>query len=157
MKLKIGFAFFLFCAVATLTHAQYYSRDGYFYVDQVRGCAPLTINVTVPLAASLCDCEYFYEDRFFQDSVTYTYNTPGTYNLIVLFQNPPDPARPDQNTDRITITVLPDTPPTFEVYSCKGNAVQFNLTDANPIFNFIRDCRFLKIARLFDIADDLNS
>lgn len=128
MKLKIGIAFFLLFVSVTLIHAQYPSRDGNFQVDQIRGCAPLTINVTVPSAATLCPCEFFYEGQPIQNVFTYTYNEPGTYNLVVLFQGL-------INTDRITITVLPDTPPEFEVYSCEGNVVQVNVTDTNPNFS----------------------
>ena len=47
MKLKVSIAFFLF-GLTFLVHAQpYVSRDGRFQVDQVKGCAPLTVNVTI--------------------------------------------------------------------------------------------------------------
>jgi gliding motility-associated-like protein len=136
MKLKTRIAFFLLCTTVTATLAQspYQSRDGFFNVDEVRGCAPLTVNVTIPTSATSCPCEFFYEGQPFQNRFNYTYSTPGTYTLIVLFQNPPDPSDPTKNTDRITITVLPDTPPPFEIYSCEGNSVQVNITDTNTDF-----------------------
>jgi gliding motility-associated-like protein len=128
MRLKIGFAFLLFglgCGWATAQ--PYPSNNGTFEVDQVKGCAPFTITLTVPTL--ICDpvnninCDFFYEATSIQNVFTHTYNTPGTYNLVGVFQG--------GITDRITITVVPDTPPEFEIYSCSGNGVQVNITDTN--------------------------
>ena len=128
MNFKFGFAFLLFGLACTLAIAQPYpSNNGTFQVDQKKGCAPLTINVTVPSVT--CDpgnginCDFFYEATSIQNVFTHTYNTPGTYNLVGVFQG--------GITDRITITVLPNTPPEFEIYSCSGNGVQVNITDTN--------------------------
>jgi gliding motility-associated-like protein len=127
MKLKIGIAFLLLCATYVLAHAQPYpSRDGNFQVDQIKGCAPLTVNVIV--SPTLCGpglpCEFFYEGDPIQNVFTHQYTQPGTYTLIVLFQD-------IDVTDRIQITVLPNTIPEFEIYSCGGNSVQVNVTDTN--------------------------
>jgi gliding motility-associated-like protein len=127
MKLEIGFAFLLFgLAYCSATAQPYPSNNGTFEVDQIKGCAPFTITVTVPTAT--CDppnsnCDFFYEATSIQNVFTHTYNTPGTYNLVGVFQG--------GITDRITITVVPDTPPEFEIYSCGGNGVQVNITDTN--------------------------
>lgn len=127
MRLKIGLAFLVIGLAYSPAVAQPYpSNNGTFEVDQIKGCAPLTINLTVPTAT--CDpptsnCDFFYEGNPIQNIFTYTYNTPGTYNLVGVFQG--------GITDRITITVLPNTPPEFEIYSCGGNGVQVNITDTN--------------------------
>lgn len=126
MKLKISIAFFILCGFFSSSFGQYTSRDGNFQVDQIKGCAPLTINVTV--SPTLCGpgvpCEFFYEGDPIQNVFTYQYTEPGNYTLRVLFQ--------DLNqTDAINITVLPNTPPEFEIYSCDNNTVQINVTDTN--------------------------
>lgn len=127
MKLTIGIAFYICLIGLTFCYAQpHNSNNGNFQVSHNKGCAPLTISVTVPTA--LCDppnsnCDFFYEADPIQNTFTHTYNTPGTYNLVGVFQG--------SVTDRITITVLPNTPPEFEIYSCGGNAVQVNVTDTN--------------------------
>jgi gliding motility-associated-like protein len=127
MRLKIALGFLLIGLVSSPAFAQPYpSNNGTFELDQVKGCAPLTINLTVPPA--ICDpplsnCDFFYEANPIQNVFTYTYTTPGTYNLVGVFQG--------GITDRITVTVLPNTPPEFEVYSCGGNGVQVNITDTN--------------------------
>jgi len=126
MKLKVSIAFFLFC-LTIMAHAQpYSSQNGVFQVDQIKGCAPLTVNVIVPPA--ICNppsssCDFFYETGSIQNVFTYQYTMPGIYNLVGVFQG--------GVTDRITITVLPNTPPAFEIYSCGNNTVQVKVTDTN--------------------------
>ena len=94
---------------------------------------PLTVVITTINAPYVCNgttpCEMFYEappngPGFEQLNFDYTYDTPGTFDLIVLFQG-------GLGTDRITITVLPNTPPAFEIYSCGNNSVQVKVTDTN--------------------------
>ena len=127
MRLRIGFALLLSgLAYCSATAQPYPSNNGTFEVDQIKGCAPFTITVTVPTAT--CDppnsnCDFFYEATSIQNVFTHTYNMPGTYNLVGVFQG--------GITDRITITVVADTPPEFEIYSCSGNGVQVNITDTN--------------------------
>ena len=128
MKLKISIAFFLYCATYILANAQPYgSRDGRFEVDQIVGCAPLTVNVAI-IAPNVCSaavpCEFFYEGNPIQNVFSHEYTQPGTYSLRILFQD-------IDQTDQITITVLPNTKPEFEIYSCSGNAVQVRVTDTN--------------------------
>lgn len=127
MKLKVTLAFFLF-GLTFLVHAQpYVSRDGRFQVDQVKGCAPLTVNVTI-IPPNVCSpgvpCEFFYETNPIQNVFSHQYTQPGTYTLRVLFQA-------GVPIDQITITVLPNTPPEFEIYSCGNNSVQVKVTDTN--------------------------
>lgn len=128
MKIKIAWVFILTC-LAFIANAQpYASNNGVFLVDQIKGCAPLTITLTVPSAT--CDplndinCDFFYVTGMsIQNVFTHTYTDPGTYSVIGVFQG--------GITDRITITVLPNTPPEFEIYSCDENTIQVNVTDSN--------------------------
>ncbi len=106
------------------------SRVGNFEVDFIRGCADLTINVTI-LVPGQCQAGFPCAITFGDGSpggginvLSHTYTTPGTYKLEVLFQG-------GGGTDDITITVFPNTPPTFELYACSGNEVTLNVTDRN--------------------------
>jgi gliding motility-associated-like protein len=130
MKVKIWIGFLMcFLAIASVVaQSPYPSRDGNFTVDEIRGCAPLTINLSVPL--TVCDplnnkpCDFFYEGQPFQNVFKWTFNTPGVYEVIGIFQS-------GVPSDRITITVLPNTPPAFEVYSCGSNGIQVKVNDTN--------------------------
>ena len=111
------------------SHAQPYVSDlGRFEVDQKKGCAPLTVNVTIrpPFVcngASPCEMDFESNNQFQQLVFTHTYTQPGTYVLRILFQT--------SGFDQITIVVTPNTQPAFEIYSCGGNETQVNVTDTN--------------------------
>jgi gliding motility-associated-like protein len=132
MKLEIIISFFLLGIVCFAAKSQHTSTGGRFKVDQIKGCAPLTVEIIEYVAPYVCDgtspCEVFFEGTPIQNDTIHTYTQPGNYTLTVLFQA-------GTGTDRINITVLPDTPPEFEVYSCEGNSVQVNVTDTNANYN----------------------
>jgi gliding motility-associated-like protein len=121
-----------------VAHAQpYTSRLGRFQVDQIRGCAPFTINITNTnlsgnggcTAGSPCYMQYDSSippnqcpsNVCGQNLIQATYNTPGTYKLTVTYQN----TAPDD----ITITVDPNIQPAFNIYTCAGDQVSINITD----------------------------
>jgi len=118
--------FFLFTGILA-AHAQYTSNDGDFKVDQIKGCAPLTVNVvsTVPPCngTTPCDMDYEGNNNFQSLAFSHVYTQPGTYTLKILFQT--------LGFDEITITVVPNTQPTFDLYTCGGNEVQVKVTDAS--------------------------
>lgn len=124
---RLLFVLALVCAGSSAALAQYVSTNGRFEVDQVSGCAPLTVNVTI-LPPYVCNasspCDMDYEGNFtFQNLVfTYTYTQPGTYNLQILFQA--------LGFDNITINVVPNTMPDVQAFKCTGNGVQFSIPDA---------------------------
>lgn len=127
MNLK-GAIIFLFLAVSAYQiFAQPYTSDlGNFEVDQKKGCAPLTVNITINApfvctGASPCEMDFDENGPFQQLTFSHTYTQPGTYTLRVLFQT--------AGFDQITIDVLPNTQPSFEVYSCGGNETQVKITD----------------------------
>lgn len=121
---RLLFALALVCAGSSAALAQYVSTNGFFEVDQISGCAPLTVNVTAPLCTFGSPCEMDYEGNLsFQNLVfTYTYTQPGTYNLRILFQT--------LGFDNITINVVPNTMPEVQAFKCSGNGVQFSIPDA---------------------------
>jgi gliding motility-associated-like protein len=110
----------------------YTSRLGRFQVDQIRGCAPFTINITsTSLAGSGCTtsspCDMSFDGTTncppsgCQNALKFTYNTPGTYKLVVAYQN--------INSDDIIVTVDPNIQPPFDIYTCAGDQVSINITD----------------------------
>jgi gliding motility-associated-like protein len=129
MNLKAPVILLLLTFCGVLAHAQPYVSDlGRFEVDQVKGCAPLTVNVTIrpPFVcngANPCDMDFENNGNFQQLTFTHTYTQPGTYTLRILFQT--------SGFDQITIVVTPNVQPAFEVYSCGGNGAQVKVTDTN--------------------------
>jgi gliding motility-associated-like protein len=118
----------LMCGFLQGSHAQYVSDLGRFQVDEAKGCAPLTVNITIiaPFvcdAANPCDMDFEGNGQFQSLTFTHTYTQPGTYRLRILFQT--------SGFDEITIEVLPNTPPEFEVYTCGNNEVSVKLNDSN--------------------------
>ena len=127
MKRKFLIIFFLSLIVAA--QAQYTSRLGRFQVDQVRGCAPFKITITNTNLITTGECtpgkpclmDYQGNNIQQQNLFTYTYSTPGTYKLSVLYQS--------IGADDITVTVDPNTPPPFDIFTCAGSKVSINITD----------------------------
>lgn len=111
--------------------AQYTSRLGRFQVDQIRGCAPFTITITNTNLITVGECtpgkpclmDFQGTGTQQQNQFTFTYATPGSYKLSVLYQS--------IGADDITITVDPYGPPTFEVYTCSASQVSIKVTDKN--------------------------
>ena len=117
-----------FTVLVVMAHAQYVSRLGKFQVDQKKGCAPFTVTITntnlltTGECTALKPCNMDYEGKGQQQNLfTYTYTTPGTFKLSVLYQS--------TGSDDITITVDPNIKPDYEVYTCSSNRVSLKVTN----------------------------
>lgn len=125
MSWRITFIFFLVSAYA---HAQHISRLGRFQVDEISGCAPFTVNITI-IPPSVCDAGNACDMFFFEGDVpngtqfTHVYTEPGSYLLSVQFQN--------TGMDDIRITVVENIAPQFDLYTCGNNQVSVQLNDSN--------------------------
>ncbi|HEY5690929.1 MAG TPA: gliding motility-associated C-terminal domain-containing protein [Cyclobacteriaceae bacterium] len=124
----------------SVTQAQpYFSVGGRFQVDQIRGCAPLTVTLTNLLAgncdaANPCSMDYLGNNQQTLNLFTFQYNTPGIYQLKVLYQG--------QGADVITITVVPNVEPDFEIYSCANSDVKIKVLEKSyqqMIIDFTND------------------
>jgi gliding motility-associated-like protein len=113
----------------TASFGQYSSRLGRFKVDQVKGCAPFTITITNPDVGGTGNCtpgqpcliDYEGKNTPQTNTFTFTYTTPGTYKLSVLYQS--------IGADDIMVTVVDNSDPTFQVYTCIGTKVEIKVTD----------------------------
>lgn len=129
---------FLFIGLITLgpvaKSQPYSSKYGKFQVDQIRGCAPFTINITntnlsgnggctggTPCIMSFDGSNNCPPNASCQNVIKFTYNTPGTYKLQVIYQS--------TGVDSITVKVDPNIQPAFDIYSCAGSKVEVKITD----------------------------
>jgi gliding motility-associated-like protein len=104
----------------------YTSTLGRFQVDQIKGCAPFTVTLTNLLAgncngANPCAMDFEGSGQQTLNQFTFQYNTPGVYNLQVLYQG--------QGADNITITVTENIQPNFEIYSCANSDVTIKVLE----------------------------
>ncbi len=119
------------------SYGQYTSRLGRFKVDQVKGCAPFTITITDTNLVTSGDCtpgkpclmDFEGKGATSTNTFTFTYTTPGTYKLSILYQS--------IGADDITVTVVDNTDPAFEVFSCTNNKVTVKVTDKKYDMYFI--------------------
>ena len=122
--------------MAFLSQAQFTSRLGRFQVDQVKGCAPFAITITDTNLITTGECTggkpclMNFENAApcpanptCLNQFTYTYTTPGTFKLSVLYQS--------IGADDIMVTVVPNIQPAFEIYTCSSNRVSLKVTDKN--------------------------
>ena len=135
---------FLVLLIVVLTSGdvlgQYTSRLGRFQVDQIRGCAPFSINITNAnrittgecTAVRPCNMDFLGTNppSLPTNLFSFTYNTPGTYRLIVYYQF--------IGSDDITVTVDPDIQPDFDVYTCSSSGVSIRITDRNYQAYFVK-------------------
>jgi len=128
------------------TFAQYLSNNSNFSVSEIKGCAPLTIEFTnlVPgdppygvkfeVQNTITNCTQAWLDSNSPEipsssippapaSYPYTFTQPGTYRVVVLYQN--------GNCDEALITVTQNIAPEFDIYTCGGNQIQVRVTDTN--------------------------
>jgi gliding motility-associated-like protein len=112
-----------------LSWSQHVSQGGRFQIDNQKGCAPLSVQITdanlitTGFCTGLNPCSVDWGDGspILNNNLSHTYTQPGTYTLTVLYQT--------LGPDRIQITVRPNQPPVFEIYTCSSNQVQVRVTD----------------------------
>ena len=115
--------------ISVLTQAQFVSRHGHFKVDEVKGCAPFTITITDTNLTTVGECTpgkpclMVYEGTQQPNSFSHVYATPGTFDLVVIYQSIP--------SDTIQVTVIPNIQPAYELYTCSSNRVSLKVTDKN--------------------------
>ncbi len=120
------------CGVSVALAQPYLSKgvggndSGRFQVDQIKGCAPLDITLTNLLAGNCipsnpCSIDYEGNQQTTQTQFTHRYQNPGVYKLTVLYQG--------QGANEITITVVENIKPAFEIYSCANADVTIKVLE----------------------------
>lgn len=127
MNLRIILAFGFTFLVGNAIGQPYASKYGKFEVNEVSGCAPFDVEVTInPLyTCGACDVDLQGNNSFVKtsQSQTFTYDSAGSFWMRVLIGAGP--------MDSILINVVPNTLPEFELYTCSNNEVFVQLNDSN--------------------------
>jgi gliding motility-associated-like protein len=130
LRTSIIFIFFICVSFCSVAQANKVSRLGHFQVNEIKGCAPFTVNITIlgpnPFVCGGGNaCDMFFGDTATPQSLAFfhVYTQPGTYTLKVQFGV--------SGSDDIQITVTDNTQPEFDLYTCGNNAVSVNITDTN--------------------------
>jgi len=98
-----------------------------FTANETVGCAPFTV--------TLADCSGAAPNVFYDYGIagqtprpqnTFTYNTPGTYQITQLLNTC---GNGGVTSNPLTITVLPNSSPQFNVILCSNRTVRVNVTD----------------------------
>ncbi len=119
--------------IPSVLFAQMLSNNGLFSVDFDNGCNPFEINVT-PLDSFGPGAPrfYFYGDGSPETtSTTYTYNTSGSYELVLIIGTGATTAR-----DTLAVNVFDPTETNFSVEKCGLNGI--SVTSEEETYDFIR-------------------
>jgi gliding motility-associated-like protein len=121
--------------------AQVVSNGGRFTIPHEKACAPYGANGEIMISVPECDgsiacaIDFKYDpaapftDPPGEDNidlvengtpVNYTYTEPGNYIIAIKFGA-------GGTIDEVPFTVLPGTPPDFNIYTCSGNRVQLEI------------------------------
>lgn len=135
--MRVSVLSFLFCLMATCLFGQYVSTpEGIFSTQEIRGCAPFTVELQVPTCDGSIGCEKKFDQSFPSTSTieqsdvasrTFTYTEAGTYTISVY--------RGDaSHTDVLTVTVFENIQPEVEISNCGANVVSLHIADDNYDF-----------------------
>ncbi len=123
-----------FFAVPFASAGQYLSDGGRFSVTENTACAPYgdPIVISAPECdgvTTACSIDFDQGDGVPNtlalvdgQSFSHVYTDPGTYIIRIQFGT-------TGGFDQLEMTILPNTPPEFNIYTCSGNRVQLEITD----------------------------
>lgn len=137
----------LFSVTLAPAMAQLVSKHGRFTIPDAKACAPYGGSNEIVISVPECDGTFtcaidfkyqpgrpFGDDPPGEDNVEvvedgvvipYTYTQPGKYLIAILFG-----AAGSGDIDSVEFTILPPTPPQFNIYTCSNNSIQLDITDA---------------------------
>ena len=128
MRERLRFILILAGLFPLIAFAQYPSKKPVprFTIDERRGCAPFSFEVTHPGCTGGASCTARFNDGRpdvpFNSGDIIPYPDAGNFTFQII-------ADVDAESDAIDIQVLPPAPPAFEVYSCDGGGAQVVITD----------------------------
>ena len=121
-------------AVPFISAGQYFSENGRFSVTENTACAPYgnPIVISAPECdgvTTACSIDFDYADGVPNtlalvdgQAFSHVYTDPGTYIIRIQFGT-------TGGFDQLEMTILPNTPADFNIYTCSGNRVQIEITD----------------------------
>ena len=124
----ISLWFLLTLSSTQLFGQQIQSALGRFSIAFDRGCVPFTVNITEEIAFD--ETFYDYGDSLVS-STTFTYDTAGAYTIYQVIQ---EDDLPDGKIDSLQITLQPQIPPEFIIFTCANNRIAVEITDDNYDF-----------------------
>jgi gliding motility-associated-like protein len=110
-----------------------------FQADITRGCAPLTITITITDCRNYVSSSFNYgdgtvydpnksaPDMFRTGSLTHTYTKPGRYAVTHVGQNADRTGDSLQKPNYIEVLATPE--PAFKVSTCSGRTIRVSITD----------------------------
>jgi gliding motility-associated-like protein len=133
MRSALIILIFLIANIDGIAQPPYQSNpSGWFTLDQYQGCAQLVVTITAPLCDGTKSCTIVRGNgrpNKILSTVTDTlvYYSPGTFTLGLYVVS---------DYSEITVNVLPNIQPDFEIYHCSGNQVQVKVTDASYNYQY---------------------
>lgn len=117
------------CILICITgYSQNLSIRGFFELNEIAGCAGLTVTVTnfTSSAPGTCyadiQCNTYWGDGTENNELTYTYNEAGSYYLTILFNE-------STGYDSVRVDVFESAPPEYDVNACTGQRAGIEITD----------------------------
>lgn len=127
------------------SQGQVTSEKGWVRATTNKGCVDFTISLTHQRAGG-GELFYSFEGNAenpvasnvggsfeLGDNVSYTYESPGTFTIIIIDQA--NGLADADRIDRLEITAIPDDPPKTSVISCQGRSILINFDKANDPFD----------------------
>jgi gliding motility-associated-like protein len=124
--------FFLVSAMALC--AQWVCAQACFKINPLKGCAPMTINITN--CSSVSPQFYMYGDEGTGTATSFTFKTPGIKKVVQFVGGG------GAITDTIEVEVLASTDPEFEVFLCQNNGASVQITNPGSYDVFFVDFGF---------------
>ncbi|MFY0688623.1 MAG: gliding motility-associated C-terminal domain-containing protein [Cyclobacteriaceae bacterium] len=106
--------------------AQVISQLGRFQVLNNKGCAPLTVNITTLDTLGDVTRLFSYGDSEQTGSLSHTFETPGTYDIVELIG-----ANIIPRFDTLTIQVFEPIPPSIDYSNCSSEELLITISDQN--------------------------
>jgi len=146
VRVRLFVLSFFFSLISPFVWSQASSTQNRFEVSAVRGCVPLQVTATntsgsdptaVPIVWNMNwdgDQGNIVVDQNQSASQADTiYTEPGVYQILQVIGNQSDPI------DTLTVEVLPDNPPAFQVSNCINNSIYIDFSQDTLFDNFIID------------------
>lgn len=133
MRLRFHIILFaIICFLPVALHAQPYpGNNNKMLIDQIKGCAPFSFQVTHNACLVSGDCSALFRDPNtnailktvpFVSGASLQQDEPGPFILQIVTAS-------SVNNDDLLLTAIENIKPSFEVYTCQSGSIQVKVTD----------------------------